>query len=266
MNQWRRPAPNQRDRLRRVTRRRVGEVSLDRALSKLGLASRTQARELIRDGKVSVDGRIARDPGLPVVPERARIEIEGRHVDASFESRTILLHKPRGVVTTRSDERGRATVYSLLEGLSTHLVPVGRLDMATTGLLLLTNDTQFAAWLTDPTSGVNRTYLVTVRGEVGDAKLKELRMGVEDRGERLKADAIELRKRSGRETHLVVKLAEGKNREIRRLFLAGGFEVIRLKRVSFGGLELGDLEIGRWRELSEDEIKRAFPGAKRKER
>ena len=236
-------------------------VPLARALSKLGLASRTQAADWIRAGRVSVRGRVVKDPGHPVIPESGAIQVDGARVTRQARL-IILLHKPKGVVTTRSDEKGRPTVYSLLKGIEQHLIPVGRLDFATTGLLLLTNDTRFSAWLTDPENEVPRTYLVTVRGEIEDETLARLEKGVTDQGEHLSADAVTLRKRSGRETHLTVRLVEGKNREIRRLFASAGHEVTRLKRVAFGNLELGDLPLGAYRELSPRELKKAFPSLK----
>lgn len=241
-----------------MPKRKPGQVSLERALSKLGLASRTEARALIEEGRVTVDGQEATDPLLPVVPETARIAIDGRPATRA-RTRTILLHKPRGVVTTRSDPEGRPTVYTCLEGLDDHVIPVGRLDAATSGLLLLTNDTRFADWVTDPANAVPRVYLVTVRGELADATARRLKEGIEDEGERLAARSVTIRKRSRRETHLVLELTEGKNREIRRLLAAAGHEVTKLKRVAFGGLELGDLPPGRWREVSEDEVRKAFP-------
>lgn len=235
-------------------------VPLERALSKLGLASRTEARSLIRGGRVAVDGRPVLDPLQPVVPETARLEIDGRPA-VRPGPRTLLLHKPRGVVTTRSDPEGRPTVYTCLEGLDDHLVPVGRLDAATTGLLLLTNDTRLADWVTDPGNAVPRIYLATVRGLLEDATARRLEEGIEDRGERLAASTVTVRKRSRRETHLILALTEGKNREIRRLLAAAGHEVTRLKRVSFGGLELGDLPPGQWRDVTIEELRAAFPGA-----
>lgn len=233
-----------------------GQVPLERALSKLGLASRAEARALVRDGRVSVDGRPVADPLFAVVPERARIEIDGRRPELP-RPLTILLHKPRGVVTTRSDPEGRPTVYGCLEGLDAHVVPVGRLDAATSGLLLLTNDTRFADWITDPSNEVPRVYLVAVRGELSDGEARRLEEGIED----MTARSVVVRKRSKRETHLVIELTEGKNREIRRMLAAVGHEVTKLKRVSFGGLELGDLEPGRWREVGEEELRGAFPEA-----
>lgn len=240
--------------------RQAGRVPLERALSKLGLASRAEARELIRAGRVAVDGRVETDPLLDVIPERVRLEIDG-HPAGRPQPVTILLHKPRGVVTTRSDPEDRPTVYGCLEGLEAHVVPVGRLDAATSGLLLLTNDTRFADWMTDPRNEVPRVYLVTVRGELADETARRLEEGVEESGERLAARSVAVRKRSRRETHLIVELTEGKNREIRRMLKAVGHEVTRLKRVSFGGLELGDLEPGRWRVIPESELKKAFPDA-----
>lgn len=245
--------------------RQVPNVSLERALSKLGLATRTQARQMIANGLVRVRGRVVRDPGYKVVPEKAGITIvtDGAETRAERQAPvTVLLHKPKGVVTTRSDEKGRPTVYSLLEGLGCHVIPVGRLDMHTTGLLLLTNDTRFAAWITDPRNEVPRTYVVTVRGELSDEEIRRLTtQGVADEGELLRARSIRVLKRSTRETHVEVELTEGKNREIRRMFLALDHEVTKLARVRFGGLELGALEPGRWRKLTSAELKRAFPQA-----
>jgi 23S rRNA pseudouridine2605 synthase len=131
--------------------------------------------------------------------------------------------------------------------------------LATSGLLLLTSDTRLADWLTDPANAVARVYTVTVRGEVHDEAVARLTAGVEEGGEHLSADAVQVRKRSRRETHLVVRLHEGRNREIRRLFEAVGHEVTRLRRVSFGGFELGDLQPGRWREVTAAEVEAAIP-------
>lgn len=239
---------------------RPGNVALERALSKLGLASRTQAREWILAGRVKVNGQIRKDPSYGVNPEKAKLEIDGASVEGAAP-RTLLLHKPRGVVTTRADEKGRPTVFSLIREPGLHLVAVGRLDWATSGLLILTNDTRLSAWLTEPESGVKRVYLVSVRGEVTETAVARLRAGITDQGELLQADSVSIRKASGRESHLVVELTEGKNREIRRMFLALGHEVTRLKRVAYGGLELGELQPGEYRELSREELARAFPGA-----
>jgi 23S rRNA pseudouridine2605 synthase len=171
----------------------------------------------------------------------------------------IALNKPRKVVTTRSDPDGRPTVYDLIADVDARVVPVGRLDLASTGLLLLTNDTELADWLTDPANAIVRRYVVTVRGELSDERAQSLVKGIVDAGERLKATSIDILKRSNRETHLIVELTEGKNREIRRLLKAAGHETTRLKRIAFGRIELGELAPGTWRDVSAREIRAAFP-------
>jgi 23S rRNA pseudouridine2605 synthase len=166
--------------------------------------------------------------------------------------RTILLHKPRGVVTTRTDPQGRRTVYDVLGDAGRGLISVGRLDLATSGLLLLTSDTQLANWITDPANKVPRLYVVVVRGRVTDEDIASLTVVT---------GGITRRKASARESHLIVELREGKNRQVRRMFADIGHEVTSLKRVRFGGLELERLDPGAHREVLHTEIAKAFPGA-----
>lgn len=236
---------------------RPGEVTLERALSKLGLASRAEARRWIAAGRVSVGGVIRLEPGTAVVPERAAIAIDGEVVRAA-EFRCLLLHKPRGYVTTRSDPQGRPTVFDLVADANAHLVAVGRLDFATSGLLLLTNDTRLADALTEPANAVPRVYVLTVRGRWNEEKGLLVKRGVADGEAVMRVADIVARKVSGRESHLVVTLVEGRNREIRRLMEAAGHEVTRLKRVAFGGLELGQLSTGKHREVPFTELSAAF--------
>jgi 23S rRNA pseudouridine2605 synthase len=227
-----------------------GYVALERALSKLGLASRRGARELVRDGHVTVNGRAVDDPLAAVHPEKDRIEIAGRAAPPARAWRTIAFHKPRGTVTTRRDPGGRPTVFDVLGGEADGLIAVGRLDLATAGLLLLTTDTQLAERLTNPDNRVVRRYVVTARGEVSDEACAALVRGI---GE-LRASAATVRKRSRRETHLIVELTEGKNREIRRLFDAIGHPVTKLLRVAYGPIALGTLRPGAWRDVTRDEF------------
>jgi 23S rRNA pseudouridine2605 synthase len=223
-------------------------VPLSRALSKLGVLSRSQAVEAVRAGRVSVDGQVVRDAAVLVVPERALLLVDGVRCRRA-PWRTILFHKPRGTVTTRSDPDGRPTVYDVLGEAGAGLVAVGRLDLATSGLLLLTSDTRLADWITNPAHEVCRLYAVTVRGRIDPSQMARLPV------------PVALRKASSRESHLLVELREGRNRQVRRMFDAIGREVTRLKRVRLGGLDLADLEPGQHREVLREEISAAFPGA-----
>lgn len=230
-----------------------GRVPLARALSKLGRSSRSEATALVLAGRVSVNGRTVRDPARPVVPERDRLTVDGQGVQRA-KWRLILLNKTRGTVTTRRDPAGRPTVFDLLGENGRGLIAVGRLDRATSGLLLLTTDTRLANWLTDPATAIVRRYGATVRGELTDLDAARMMAGIDE----LRAHDIQIRKRSARETHLVIELVEGKNREIRRLCSAVGHEVTALRRVAFGSLEIGNLAPGAWREVSRAEVRRAF--------
>lgn len=233
--------------------RPLAHVPLERALSKLGIASRTQAREWILAGRLTVNGQVVRDPLLPVIPEKARILLDNQPI-LREEKILIALHKPKSCMTTRQDPQGRSIVYDYLGDLPQLVIPVGRLDYATSGLLLLTNDTRLADKLTDPRSGILRTYVVVLRGLAEETALDRWRTGLDDAGERLQVAHVEARKRSGRETTLIVQLTEGKNREIRRLATAIGSEVLKLKRIAYGGVELGDLPPGKWRRVELEEL------------
>ena len=191
------------------------------------------------------------DPARTVDLERATITLD-REKPRQRAWRTIALNKPRGVITTRRDPEGRRTVFDVLGDAGDGLVAVGRLDMASTGLLILTNDTQLANRLTDPAAAVARRYVVTVRGAVTDAAAARIIDGIDG----LFARSVVVRKRSTRETHLIVELVEGRNREVRRMFASLGHEVTRLMRVAFGPIELGALQPGQWREVAREELAR----------
>ena len=236
-------------------------VALNRALSKLGILSRAQATEAIQAGRVRVNGRIVTNPLQPVVPESVHIVVDGEPKGAS-EWRTILFHKPRGVVTTRRDPAGRRTIYDVLGDAGKGLVAVGRLDLATSGLLLLTTDTRLADWITDPRHAVPRIYVATVRGNLEASSVARLTAGIGQERNRLQAHAVTILKSSPHESRALIELREGKNREVRRLFRAIDRPVTDLKRIRLGGLELGVLEPGHWRDVSRAEVGRAFPEAK----
>ena len=225
-----------------------------RAISKLGAGSRSQAGRWVQGGRVSINGRVVRDAEHPVRLGIDRIEIDGRPLAAATRV-VLMLNKPRGVVTTTQDERGRDTVYRCLEGAQLPwLAPVGRLDKASEGLLLFSNDPVWAARITDPASAPAKTYHVQI-DVVPDARLRAgLEHGVTLAGERLNARSVRCLRSGERNAWLEVVLAEGRNRQIRRLLEAFNVSVLRLVRVAIGPLPLGELPKGHWRLLTEPEI------------
>lgn len=231
--------------------------TVDRLLSKLGIASRGTSREWVRAGRVRINGRVVRDPATWVLWPKDSISVDDQPVHDSAK-RFLLFHKPKGVITTHSDEQARKTIFDVLPAGLGYLHAVGRLDQATSGLLLLTNDSALSSYLTDPAHKVMRTYLVSVRGEFTEAQAREAIIGVVDTGERLQCHSVKIQKSSGRESHLEVVLIQGKNREIRRLFLALGHEVTRLRRIQYGPFTVGDLPPGAWREIPIEEARKAL--------
>ena len=227
---------------------------LARVLSKLGACSRSQAEKAVRDGRVSVDGRVVVDPERPTDPERQRIELDGAAVTAAKRV-YIALNKPRGIVVSAADERGRDTVYELLSASGLPwLGPVGRLDKASEGLLLLSNDSVWSAQLTDPRYHVDKTYHVQVDAIPDPAMLEQMTRGAIDQGEHLAAKRAALLRTGEKNAWLEVVLDEGRNRHIRRLLEAQGIGVLRLIRIAVGDLSLGDLAKGQWRHLTAAEV------------
>lgn len=231
---------------------------LARVLSKLGVCSRSQAQALVRAGRVRVNGRVVRDPESPVDSGRDRILLDGGDV-AARERIYLALNKPRGYVTTANDERGRQTVYDLLENdvgdaRRTWLAPVGRLDKASEGLLLFSNDSAWAARLTDPASHLDKTYHVQIDALADAGLLARLHEGVIDGGEKLALKSVRELRRGEKNSWLEIVLDEGRNRQIRRVLAAFGIGVLRLVRVAIGPVELGELAKGRTRALTEAEL------------
>ncbi len=223
-------------------------------LSKLGVCSRSQAEKAVREGRVSVDGRVVLDPERSADADRQRILLDGKPVQAARRV-YIALNKPRGTVVSAADERGRDTVYDLLKDAGLPwLGPVGRLDKASEGLLLLTNDTVWAAGLTEPEYHVDKTYHVQIDAIPDEAMLARLTEGVVDEGERLVARAVNVLRTGEKNAWLHIVLDEGRNRHIRRLLGAHDIGVLRLIRVAIGSLPLGELAKGQWRHLSDAEV------------
>ena len=230
-------------------------------LSKRGLCSRTEAARWILGGRIAVDGRIVRDPEFPTLADAA-IALDGQSFDAA-KPVYIALNKPRGLVTTASDERARQTVYRCLEGAGLPwLAPVGRLDKASEGLLLFSNDPQWAAGITDPPHGPGKTYHVQIDLIPDDALLASLLVGIDSEDGRLRAGEARLLRSGTRNAWLEIVLHEGRNRQIRRLLAAFGIGVLRLVRVAIGGLALGELPKGAWRSLRDDEVRALAPGSR----
>ena len=241
------------------------KTGLARALSKLGYCSRSRAAELIRAGRVSLNGKIQRNPETPVSGKDDRIAVDGKVVEAQKKI-YLIMNKPRGVVTTASDEKGRETVYALLpprppdggknllREIPPWIAPVGRLDKASEGLLLLTNDSEWGARVTAPATHLDKTYHVQV-GTLADERLVEaLVLGVKaNDGEMLRVKEARRLRAGQKNCWLEIVLDEGKNRQIRRMMEAVGVEVLRLVRVAIGPLQLGDLKKGEHRPLTADE-------------
>ena len=230
-------------------------VSLPRALSKLGFSSRSRAEILIREGRVRVNGKVVRLPTQRVDLKRDKFAIDDAEVAAS-EFVYLMLNKPRGLVTTVSDERGRATVFECFEGADLpRIVPVGRLDQASEGLLLFTNDTEWANEITSPEAHLPKVYHVQVNTIPTEGQLERCLSGVESDGELLRCFGVKIIRSGEKNSWLEMVLREGRNRHIRRLLAELGMEVLRLIRVAIGPLQLGTLAKGKFRPLSETETK-----------
>jgi 23S rRNA pseudouridine2605 synthase len=226
-------------------------VSLARALSKLGYSSRSVAGELIAAGNVSVNGNVVRNPSFRCDPARDDISVAGKKV-AEASLICIVLNKPAGVVTTRSDEKGRATVYDCLGETGQWMFPVGRLDRDTEGLLLMTNDHRLGNRLTDPSSKVPKTYRVELDRPLEEHDREVLRLGMVLDGERLRPAGISA---SGKRV-VECTITEGKNRQIRRMFASLGYTVTGLRRTAIGCFTLGGLKPGEWKNCSADDIRK----------
>ena len=232
------------------------KIGLARALSKLGYCSRSQAADLIRAGRVRLNGTVRRDPETPVHMHQDRIMVDGRGVEV--ESKVyLMMNKPRGLVTTAFDEKGRETVYAVLEKARNGfpwVAPVGRLDKASEGLLLLTNDSEWGARITAPETHLEKTYDVQIVSASGEQVARFLRTGVDvGGGEFLRARRSRLLRSGEKNCWLEITLDEGKNRQIRRMLAAQGVEVLRLVRVAIGPLQLGNLPKGQYRPLTIEE-------------
>ena len=236
---------------------------LQKVLSQAGIASRRAAEKLITEGRVSVNGHTIRTMGVKADPAVDDIRVDGRRVKSAERPRYILLNKPKGYVTTRSDPQRRPTVIDLLSGVREYVYPVGRLDYDSEGLLLLTNDGDLAARLTHPRHGVERTYEARVAGMPDEEALRRLRTGIPLDGHRTLPATVVLvneHRRHDRDGVLLLTIREGRNRQVRRMCEAVGHPVRALKRVRIGSLADRRLEVGQWRELTVREVEKLKRG------
>jgi 23S rRNA pseudouridine2605 synthase len=240
----------------------MGSVRLQKIISQAGLASRRTAEKLMAEGRVTVNGATVHEMGTKADPARDDIRIDGRRIKSAERLRYILLYKPAGYVTTRSDPQRRRTVIDLLHGIKEYVYPVGRLDYDTQGLLLLTNDGDLAARLTHPRHEVDRTYEAHVAGMPNDEALDRLRRGIPLDGRRtMPAEILLLNKGRRDQTGvLLITIREGRNRQVRRMLEAVGHPVQSLRRIRFGPLTLRGLKSGEWRELTGAEVERLKSG------
>lgn len=224
-------------------------------LSKAGLGSRSQARSWIHAGRVRVNGKVVENPDLWIDFERDRVLFDGKPLQAR-ERVYILLYKPTGYITTFSDPDGRPTVYDLIPDVETFVSPVGRLDLDTSGLLILTNDTQLAERLTNPDHKIAKTYLVKCADLLSEDALQRLRDGVELSDGPTRPALVRRVRDSEKHSHIEITISEGRNRQVRRMVEAVGSKVLKLVRTAIGAIEIGDLRIGTWRVLRPGEVAR----------
>jgi 23S rRNA pseudouridine2605 synthase len=225
---------------------------LQKILSSRGVASRRAAEEMIRNGKVTVNGRVAM-LGESADPDTDEILLEGRPLPSSQSNVYIMLHKPRGYVTTLSDEKGRPTVKELVSDCNVRVYPVGRLDMDSEGLLILTSDGAFANAMMHPKHNVDKVYEVWVTG-FHEAATALLSRAITLDGYQIRKPEVKLLWSDGKKAKFLVTIHEGRNRQVRRMCEAAGMVTTRLRRVAEGNLSLGDLPLGKWRYLTEKEI------------
>jgi 23S rRNA pseudouridine2605 synthase len=227
--------------------------TLERVISKAGIGSRVEARSWIHAGRVKVNGKLLRNPDHWVDMARDRVSFDDQPLHAR-ERVYVLLYKPTGYLTTYKDPQGRPTVYDLVTDVGTFLSPVGRLDLDTSGLLLMTNDNRFAEHVTNPNSHVPKSYLVKASTLLTDAQLQQLREGIELADGPTRPAVVRRVRDSAKCTHVEITLTEGRNRQVRRMIEALGARVLKLVRVKVGRIAIGTLPIGKWRLLTPAEV------------
>lgn len=234
----------------------MSRLRLQSALSKAGVISRRKAASVIESGRVKVNGEVACEKGLRVDTLRDEIRVDGRVIPFEITKHYYILNKPAGVVSTVDDERGRKKVSDYVKKINARLYPVGRLDKDTTGLIILTNDGDLTYRLTHPRFAVDRVYEATIKGVVREKDLRRFKRGIMIEGKLARAEKVVFKKKTRDFAVVLVLLREGKKRQVRNMFKALRLDVLKLKRISYGPLKLGDLKEGKVRPLTGDEVRR----------
>lgn len=240
------------------------KVRLQKFMADNGIASRRKCEEMIEQGMVKVNGKVA-EIGDKVDPKHDKVAVRGRKLTAAStgKQRYIMLHKPRGFITTMQDEQGRRCVAELVGDVGVRVYPVGRLDRESEGMLLMTNDGEFSNAMTHPTRHVPKTYRVTIRPKITDEQIAAFQSGIEIDGRMTAPAGIRILEKTEGRVVVEVILYEGRNRQIRRMFEELGIEVARLKRTAVGSVKLGMLPQGKWRDLTDDEVHKLMVAAER---
>ncbi|MCL2837820.1 MAG: rRNA pseudouridine synthase [Oscillospiraceae bacterium] len=229
-------------------------MRLQKYLAHAGVASRRHAEEMIKRGRVRVNGEVVTEMGVQINPDAPEVEVDGKPVYSTNKKIYIVLNKPVGYITTVSDDRGRKTVMDLVSDIPHRIYPVGRLDYDTEGLLFMTNDGDFTYTLTHPKHNVEKTYIAHVSGNVTMEIIESLRNGIELEGQRTSPAKVEIKGATQYGTKIEITIHEGKNRQVRNMFEAVGLSVNKLRRTQEGGVAVGKIALGKWRQLSESEV------------
>lgn len=229
-------------------------IRLQKYMALCGVASRRASEELIKDGKVQVNGKVVLEMGTVIDPGKDRVSVDGKTVKPEKKKVYIMLNKPVGIVTSLKDEKGRTVVTDLIEGVDERIYPVGRLDSDTSGLLLLTNDGELAFKLTHPSKKIFKKYIAIVEGLPNKGELEKLRNGIKIDGRVTSKAKVKVLKNFGEDSILEIEIFEGRNRQVKKMCEAVNHPVKKLKRVAFGELQLGGLESGNWRFLNDEEL------------
>ncbi|MDP4133535.1 MAG: pseudouridine synthase [Bacillota bacterium] len=230
-------------------------MRLQKFMATCGTSSRRKAEDIIKAGRVTVNGDIIKDMGIIVNEEADIVLVDGTKISIEQKKRYIILNKPRGYITSAEDQFGRSTVMDLVEDIPERIYPIGRLDYDTEGLLLLTNDGDFACSIAHPKNNINKVYIAKVIGDINEKNVEKLKKGVIIDGRKTASAKVSVLNIDGKTSEIKIVIHEGRNRQVRKMFEAVGCRVTDLKRVAVGKFNIGSLQLGKWREFTKAELK-----------